>query len=832
AAAGGGSTGYGCNFQNTGKGGYSVGTIYLYDDDTVSVYVGGGGSFGNGGGSVGAGGWNGGGSAKGYNGSTDVEERGAGGGASDVRINGDTLNERVIVAGGGGGGGRSLHTPNSSCNWVNAGSGGGGLTDTSGATTQTSGYSPGVGISYVGQSFSYGFSGGGGGWWGGRTYAGGSGYIGGVASYGDILAETIAANLPFPNTTGGSETGHAGNGYARITPIDQPPNPTVLFGSAVCGDVVVVSATELTCTVPASPLPGDKQGSVNVVVQKAAGTATLSGGYQYNDDPEIISIDPDVGSMAGGQTVEIVGRDFMPTIPTTATTMQQMTWFNCTYMMVYDGTNPAVLKTLTDPRNGQAYLVGKLADNNCWMLNNLKIRLSDVNTADHALSDPNVNFAALGAVSAPDNGTSSSNMPDPTYTAPAYYDPNCSVIISNIIGNGCDNSGGNLYSSRFYGYLYNWCAAMGATVGVCTAENTAPADLDGNAAGSGYDALNTASICPAGWRLPTGDVDGDFSNLDVAFGGTGTMIENGPSVSSWLFNGGFRGVFSGTRQYGFFEQGSYGFWWSSSAVNSFAGNSFITYVAPTAVYPATMSLGTIGTRRMGYAVRCMMPGGVTPAYPDVTFDGDAAEVASAVQNPDGTQTLTVITPAHAVAELVDVAVTNSWGGVDTVVDGYEYIDVYLSLSVSPNDVALTVSPDGGVAADYTVANVDTNNPNGYRLTLEATEPDLVCDSDGQYTIPSIVSDGALAAPVGAHGAWAWNVVLPVSAGGLWPAGVPDAPTSWRVVPVGVPAVMANTSARSGSAGDDYGLYFGATADWGQPACSAYRRDLTITALGN
>ncbi|MDR1197151.1 MAG: IPT/TIG domain-containing protein, partial [Candidatus Nomurabacteria bacterium] len=40
AAAGGGSTGYGCNFQNTGKGGYSVGTIYLYDDDTVSVYVG------------------------------------------------------------------------------------------------------------------------------------------------------------------------------------------------------------------------------------------------------------------------------------------------------------------------------------------------------------------------------------------------------------------------------------------------------------------------------------------------------------------------------------------------------------------------------------------------------------------------------------------------------------------------------------------------------------------------------------------------------------------------------------------------------------------------
>ena len=61
--------------------------------------------------------------------------------------------------------------------------------------------------------------GGGGGWYGGLSSnassgaGGGSGYIGGVNS----PKETIAGNTSFPAPGGGSETGHAGNGYARIT---------------------------------------------------------------------------------------------------------------------------------------------------------------------------------------------------------------------------------------------------------------------------------------------------------------------------------------------------------------------------------------------------------------------------------------------------------------------------------------------------------------------------------------------------------------------------------------------------------------------------------------
>ena len=66
-----------------------------------------------------------------------------------------------------------------------------------------------------------GVDGGGGGYYGGGhtgTWTGGgggTGYITGLSN-----AQTIAGNQPFPAPVGGTETGHSGNGYARITLIE------------------------------------------------------------------------------------------------------------------------------------------------------------------------------------------------------------------------------------------------------------------------------------------------------------------------------------------------------------------------------------------------------------------------------------------------------------------------------------------------------------------------------------------------------------------------------------------------------------------------------------
>jgi len=78
--------------------------------------------------------------------------------------------------------------------------------------------------------------GGGGGWFGGggKTFGsggGGSGYVLTASSYkpsGYLLgleyylsnAQTIAGNQSFPKPGGGTETGHSGNGYARITLVE------------------------------------------------------------------------------------------------------------------------------------------------------------------------------------------------------------------------------------------------------------------------------------------------------------------------------------------------------------------------------------------------------------------------------------------------------------------------------------------------------------------------------------------------------------------------------------------------------------------------------------
>ena len=133
----------------------------------------------------------------------------------------------LIVAGGGGGADNLKDVENEWTSDDGSGGYGGGLVagkahdgssySSLDAASQTTGYRQGVGESASSTSGERG--GGGAGWWGGYASngdncggGGGSGYIGGVSN-----GNTIAGNTSFPAPGGGNETGHAGNGYARIT---------------------------------------------------------------------------------------------------------------------------------------------------------------------------------------------------------------------------------------------------------------------------------------------------------------------------------------------------------------------------------------------------------------------------------------------------------------------------------------------------------------------------------------------------------------------------------------------------------------------------------------
>lgn len=246
-----GAQGGNYDFHYGGSGGYSVGTLTIIENTDFYICVGGQPVPVSTDRVVTPGGYNGGGAGfNRYYNSTYTLGQGGGGG-TDIRIGQDNLYARVIVAGGGGG---------SACNGDEKATkyGGGlssGCTATSAQATQTSGgtANSGVNLGTFGQggaattngdNYNYGSGGGGGGWYGGgansqysdstsgyrEVNGGGSGYVytaNTATNYpsGCLLnstyylteATTIGGNESFPSTSGGTETGHEGNGYARIT---------------------------------------------------------------------------------------------------------------------------------------------------------------------------------------------------------------------------------------------------------------------------------------------------------------------------------------------------------------------------------------------------------------------------------------------------------------------------------------------------------------------------------------------------------------------------------------------------------------------------------------
>jgi hypothetical protein len=234
-----------------GRGGYSKGTVQLNSKTTLYVYVGGSGT-----GSTSGGTW----------GST------GGGGGTDIRLQNGLWNDanglktRIIVAGGGGGrhgqnyeqiegfigndGGGTTAPTFTARGFTNTGA-----TQTSGGTSTHSTYAGSFGYANPNNNGNTnskeGYNGGsrgtdrwanggaGGGWWGGTsshvTGSGGSGFVytssnsqcSAPSNYYLSNAATFSGNTNFLSPYGGYETGHRGNGFARITNLNPYPTPSI-----------------------------------------------------------------------------------------------------------------------------------------------------------------------------------------------------------------------------------------------------------------------------------------------------------------------------------------------------------------------------------------------------------------------------------------------------------------------------------------------------------------------------------------------------------------------------------------------------------------------------
>ncbi|MDR1300179.1 MAG: fibrobacter succinogenes major paralogous domain-containing protein [Candidatus Nomurabacteria bacterium] len=262
----------------------------------------------------------------------------------------------------------------------------------------------------------------------------------------------------------------------------------------------------------------------------------------------------------------------------------------------------------TDTRNGQEYCIGKLKDNKTWMLDNLKLELKpgmtltsdttnvpefEPKTIDFAWGsftsgtyDDSTNFVKTGYLTRSGDSSSAS----PNYDAWRQVDPGSTDTTLYGGSRNCDPQGTKINC----GYLYNYYTA---TVG-----SAAQADYS-NGEGRGYIAQQ--SICPSGWKLPSGqNASGDFGILDNSYkpGGTGSnhSLANPDTQGLWLSAGAWRSAFGGSYVSGLGGQGSGGYYWTSSARS--ATDVYSTYFDSSNVYSGIRIYDRYG----GFAVRCLV----------------------------------------------------------------------------------------------------------------------------------------------------------------------------------------------------------------------------------
>ena len=248
-----------------------------------------------------------------------------------------------------------------------------------------------------------------------------------------------------------------------------------------------------------------------------------------------------------------------------------------------DGTaDLSTVSALTDDRDGNTYAIAKLADNKCWMIENLRLADKDSSDNNIILTNQNTHNPSLPLTNswyyAEQQGTLTtsdhlSSPTDPTQTywcgsnTSACHDQ--SMLATNNITLFTNNTAssystsGDVYS---YGNYYNWYSA------------TAGHGKYGNDYGSSYNA--PGDICPAGWHLPTGTTVGEFNVLNTAINGGATdsiasnklrSYPNSFVYSGFLITSGI----SWRRSYGCYwsasgdyDDAALGLYFSSSRINA------------------------------------------------------------------------------------------------------------------------------------------------------------------------------------------------------------------------------------------------------------------------
>lgn len=256
--------------------------------------------------------------------------------------------------------------------------------------------------------------------------------------------------------------------------------------------------------------------------------------------------------------------------------------------------NLSSVSALTDQRDNQTYAIAKLADGKCWMIENLRLEAED--SRGNNRFDPSITNESL----AQGYDASFIGLADPelnnftTTNANSLYTTEIDVIgkiaisgsnqasrfpryNNNNTNQRAENTTKTNMNTYSYGNYYTWHAAIADTTDYTGGDH------------------NVTSICPTGWRIPTGNVSGDYNTLNINANTGSTSGSAG--LRAYPTNFLYSGFFYGSSAY---SKGSYGYYWSSSAADNVDYYSYCLGLSSSNSRPMTDS-----NKGAGHSIRCM-----------------------------------------------------------------------------------------------------------------------------------------------------------------------------------------------------------------------------------
>ena len=312
--------------------------------------------------------------------------------------------------------------------------------------------------------------------------------------------------------------------------------------------------------------------------------------YDFSSESEVINFLSDNDVALDGTTIELYrGLTFAEAYTRADKTQdsgyykqQELTKSMCNTVAISQN------QTVKDVRDNNTYMIGKLKDGNCWMLDNLALDPTDpITAANMNASNTNATQEAIanllngGSNTTGWSNTAVADIDTSFLNAEGYIQPRINNASKDTLVTSYGPASAN--GQAKVGIYYNFCAASASTY--CYAK------IDG------VDVPDTIidapqDICPANWRMPTGASTGEYLVLAQKYGKTATETDS----LQYNLSTPLSGYYGNSASY----QDSGGEWWSSTYGIRLSMNGL--YVNPTNVIT-----GDGGSERdLGLSMRCLV----------------------------------------------------------------------------------------------------------------------------------------------------------------------------------------------------------------------------------